>query len=164
MQTLAHMHPLIYTLDEMALALKIFEGAICPASFASFVTIDTRKTSPLILDKIQIYFYFGKLVAWFFSCRIVEHQLSLPFFGLHITREDSTVKLISAFILFLLSKDAYRRHPVGQTETSKHPLVNLLLNEHCAAAPDGGLVEYTQIMCLNELERMQINDDFGEAE
>jgi len=127
------MHPLIYTLDEMALALKIFEGAICPASFASFVTIDTRKTSPLILDKIQIYFYFGKLVAWFFSCRIVEHQLSLPFFGLHITREDSTVKLISAFIVFLLSKD-------------------------------GGLVEYTQIMCLNELERMQLNDDFGEAE
>ena len=43
------------------------------------------------------------------------------------------MKLISAFIVFLLSKD-------------------------------GGLVEYTQIMCLNELERMQLNDDFGEAE
>jgi predicted homoserine dehydrogenase-like protein len=34
---------------------------------------------------------------------------------------------------------------------NKDPLVNRLLNEHCAASPDGDLVEYTQ-------------DDFGEAE
>ena len=50
---------------------------------------------------------------------------------------------------------------------NKDPLVNRLLNEHCAAAPDGDLVEYTQDEGMrkvsSELERMQLNGAFVAA-
>ena len=49
----------------------------------------------------------------------------------------------------------------------KDPLVDRLLNEHCAASPDGDLVEYTQDEGMrkvsSELERMQLNGAFVAA-